>query len=126
MKHILKYFSITILLVLVFTLSSMHKVSATNVYSNTNTITHSIKDIVTFKKLNNNYLDNSTWVITNEFEEEEEEEIDYFSEDILVTVKRKKQFIRRYINDNRFCNTDIFSSQKKRFYILYCQLKVYS
>lgn len=119
MKRIHTYLSLKILFTLVFALVFNNKISANNLQTNASSFTESFS----FDSLNDNDLEAIYGINLDACGEEVEED---FSNDFSATFSHRNIFIKKDVTSHRYFTACPFSSVKKRYYILYCQLKLHS
>lgn len=120
---LVKYYSLRVLLTLVFTLFLGNKTSANSTTSYTILVAesfsiHSVDNTVDFEHGDETFIDG---IDLNELEDREEEE---YSKSAFCIFQNKK--INPKNNDNFNKKNYQFSTVKSKYYILYCCLKVYS
>ncbi|QTE23874.1 hypothetical protein [Polaribacter cellanae] len=118
MKHLLTYSYFKLFLTVLFTFVFNNKLQANTlpVSSNLNSISFSTNN------LNENDSDVSVGVVA--LEELEKEEKGFFK-NFSGAFSSNIAFIQNNIDFHQCVNGHLFSSVKKRFYILYCQLKTH-
>ncbi|QTD37245.1 hypothetical protein JL193_14205 [Polaribacter batillariae] len=119
MKHLLKYPYFKLLFTVIFALVFNNKLQA-----NTLPVSSNLSSI-SFSTNNFNEEENDVLIDVIIFAEQQKEEEESFSNNFSGTLSSNIAYIQNNIHFYKCIDGHLFSSAKKRFYILYCQLKTH-